>query len=133
MSYDAYMFFVDDVSFRAAPVEANLIGYDVFAGDAAASDWRKLNDEPLEAPVLTTSDLAMGESVRVRSVFDKGGSAMSEPVVTGLSSVALPDAENSMSEPEYYTTGGIRLLSRPTVPGVYIMRQGSDCRKIVVR
>lgn len=133
ISHDAYMFFIDDVSFTAAPVEASLIGYDVFAGDPETSDWRKLNAEPLTTPVMTTADVVQGESVRVRSVFDKGVSALSEPVVTGLSSVTVPGTEDNISEPEYYSTGGIRLSSRPTVPGIYIMRQGSSCRKIVVK
>lgn len=46
---------------------------------------------------------------------------------------AEPSAPSLTCAPEYYTIQGIRLHSRPTAPGIYIVRRGSLSSKLLIR
>lgn len=46
---------------------------------------------------------------------------------------AEPSAPSLTCAPEYYTIQGIRLPSRPTAPGIYIVRRGSLSSKLLIR
>ncbi len=53
-----------------------------------------------------------------------------QPSISGISAPALVD---TASETEYYNLNGIRLGSRPSVPGIYICRDCAGTSKIIIR
>lgn len=79
-----------------------------------------------------------GKSLDLTYVAYKSGFEPSQPVnlyineegTTALSSIAVDQPE---SEAEYFTIQGVRLSAAPTQSGVYILRNASGVKKIIVR
>ena len=54
-------------------------------------------------------------------------------IIPATVSVNTIEAERQDSQVEYYTLQGIRLHQKPTIPGIYIIRNGGETKKIVVK
>ena len=78
--------------------------------------------------------LKAGEDAYVTITLDgERSSLLINPVNEGpVTAIAGVDASASASRPLYFTPAGLAVDS-PSVPGLYILRQGSDVRKILVR
>ena len=133
VSHDAYMLFVDNVTFSAAPVETEFVGYDVYAGtDAEGTEWRKLNAEPLKVVDLVTSEIVDGERFRVHAVYANGAESVSEPYTirtSAIDEVGIEVGEDAL----YYDLRGIRLGGKPVARGLYIERRGGKSRTILIK
>ncbi len=44
----------------------------------------------------------------------------------------IPEADEAFGQAEYFTLGGTAIAARPSEPGIYIMRRGSQTRKIII-
>lgn len=132
VSHDQYMFFVDNVSFIAAPSTEVPIGYDILASDTSDGPWEQLNEAPVTDTCFSAASLADGVWVKVRANYASGVSADSSPGLIQVSGIE----ESGFDAPAvktYYDTRGIRVDGKPSAPGVYIERSGAAARRVVVR
>lgn len=53
-------------------------------------------------------------------------------VADGISAVT-PSSQSASDNADYYTLDGVKLTAKPTTPGMYIVRQNSQTRKVVVK
>jgi len=132
-SYDQYLLFVDDVTFEAGAIDTTIEGYDVYAGNANDDVWRKLNDNLLAEPKFETEEIESGENVRVDVHYANGCIVRSTPVLVEYS--GINDIIGNENTPAiYYDLNGRNLGTiRPEIPGIYVVRQGSATRKVVVK
>lgn len=133
-SLNKYLFFVDNVKFKAAGKEVPVIGYNVYGADSAddEAEWRLINDAPLTETVFDLENVG-SKYVRVHALFENGGETASSPFSleeSGLGSILL---DENKTDSEYYNLNGQRLSDRPAAPGVYIVRRGNTVSKIILR
>lgn len=150
-SFDCYALMVDDVEFDSRAAHSSLIGYRVYRdGEMFTSvdaDTRKVSD---------TMGAGQSAEYAVSAVYDNGESPLSERVkISGTDSVGSIDAERAIvrvSDCEIIITGAegqravlygadgvpvhscvcaVREVIR-AVPGVYVLRIGSESRKLVI-
>lgn len=126
-SINMFMFQVDDVEYIDAksPVpDLTLLGYNVYRDmDLVAENLPDIRTFTETAP----SGL---HNYQVSAVYVSGESKLSVPFSTGESGIRL-GGEN-LPEPVYYNLQGLR-VEKPVPGGIYIMRQGSTSRKVVIR
>lgn len=132
-SYDQNMLFIDNISFEAAPVETTVEGYDVYVGDADNAAWHRLNDSPVAETSLAVDALDADATLRVAARYANGCVAFSEPVSVKWAGIDIIAADSETAEPAYFDLRGVRLDSRPTAPGIYIMRRGTEVTKLLVK
>lgn len=134
ISYDKYMFRVDDVTYTPAKGSAlalNHQGYNVWR------DGVKLNDTPVTTAEYTDAAPAVNDSPKytyhVTALYDQGESRLSEPAYVDMSLLGI-DAVEAGYDPEatYYNLQGI-MIQKPSKGNIYIVRRASGTTKELLR
>lgn len=156
-SFEKLALLLDDVTYipaGAAPVELNLIGYHVYR------DGVRITDTPVAATSFNDSEAVDGQTYtyHVTAVYDKGESALCEPVSvmasSGISNIGGGNVSISVDGRDIVITGADSMQAdictpagmtvatascaaqtRITLPaaGLYIVRVGRKVAKVVVR
>ncbi|MCM1111175.1 MAG: choice-of-anchor J domain-containing protein [Clostridium sp.] len=128
-SNDCYFLVMDDFSFipAGAPRQIELKGYNVYRNGSL------LTSSPVSSTSFETTRQTGGDTYVVTAVYDRGESAPSNVVAFGYAEIDRVDADTPAADAEYWTIQGRRVDSRDLLPGVYLRRQGSKVRKIIIR
>lgn len=132
VSHDQYMLFLDNISFEAAPLSANITGYNIYTGEADSDNWVKLNSEPVKSPTFVTTDLDESKYLKVSAIMDNGCVTYSAPIPVKTSGVDMIYTDSDCDKTEYFDVNGTRINGYPSASGIYIVRNGSKVRKIVI-
>lgn len=121
---------------------------DIYLGDASDLSMRAATQNP-DATYRSISGLTE-TGCRVDGLLENGtfdyrvkavpvdNKSLSDSPWTAAGQFTLGDT-NSVTEvevavpAEYYTLQGLRLTARPTAPGIYIERRGSQARKVIIK
>lgn len=122
ISQSGYMLMLDDVSYERAVPAIEPDGYNVYCNGV------KANDELLTDCVFDHRPNVENSVYTVKAVYGDRESTASNEVSVNITGVDIVEAEEM--ETEYFTLQGIRV----TEPGcgVYIIRRGGECRKVVI-
>lgn len=120
-----YMFMLDDITFtpKGTPRNYTLLGYNIYRNDT------KVNDTPVVATSFATTRELETDRYFVTAVYDLGESVASNEVRVGLDGIETVDTDPA-SAIRWYDLRGIELPQAPTLPGIYLMRQGATVTKV---
>lgn len=122
ISQSGYMLMLDDVSYERAVPAIVPDGYNVYC------NGEKVNDELVTECVFDHKPEAENSRYTVKAVYGDRESTPSNEVLVNITGVGL--AEDDPAAVVYYNLQGIRVEN--PVSGVYIRRQGKECKKVVV-
>lgn len=87
----------------------------------------------LEGKILTLAPQAVGSRTLHFAVESNGKVVNKEMTVNVKETTGIRDIDASTeAEDIYYRTDGVRIDGRPSAPGVYILKQGTSVRKVVL-
>lgn len=150
-SSDSFMLMIDDVTYQpASSHNVDLIGYNVYR------DMVRINDAPVASPVFTDNDGDGDHTWVVTAVYEQGesrGSNAAQAGEVGIDAVGsasgisfgvrggmivVTGAENqhvTVSAADgklVFNAAGSSVTEIPVLPGIYVVRAGSETRKLVV-
>lgn len=125
ISLGKYVLMVDDVTYIGVgdPASFSINGYNVYR------DGIRLNDEPVEENEFVVENPVAGD-YQVSVLYSAGESRLSNAFNPEGLSVGTISAEQPQRA-ELFNLQGQR-VSNPA-PGIYIMRKGSESRKVIIR
>lgn len=88
--------------------------------------------QPIEYATGTSAVFSPDAAVRDRGVnhvevnLAEGYIALNPPVITGIDDISADDVPGV-----YYTVSGVRVNGTPDSPGIYIVKKGNACHKVV--
>ena len=91
------------------------------------SDNWKAEDVKVVAFVTRAADAVTDDNVLEMDVVGANDFALST-IVSGINDLSLDPSQTST--PDYFTLDGRHVGAAPTQPGIYILRQGGQCRKV---
>ena len=138
-SEDMYFVAIDDIEY--APAGGNpllqLQGYNVYRNGI------RLNTDLLTEPTFTDADYEPDTdyTYAVTAVYNKGESALSNPVDLRVVALGTVEATESADTPaEYFNLAGVRVATgtvgapKPALPaGIYLRRTAATTAKVVIR
>ena len=129
MSKDQYILFVDDITYRKAARDFRLLGYNVYRNGTLLTP----------TPVTTTTFEAAfaadkADTYEVSAVYNTGESRRSTAFWDGASAIGEITGDASAKAVEAYDLSGRKVDAARLLPGhVYLIRQGNQTRKVLVR
>lgn len=151
ISEDRFMLFVDDATFIPAGATHGLVveGYNVYR------DHQKITEQPVVATQFVDTDAPVGTCTYVVTVaYNNGESVASNEAVAAEAGVEVVEAVNAIvtaadskimvigadADVAIYQVNGVEVfagrgnrLDVPVAAGAYLVRIGSDVRKVIVR
>lgn len=152
VSYDAFMFFVDDVTYGAAgaePIDLTLVGYNIYKNGV------KLNEAPVTETSYVDAEGSADDLYQISVVYEEGESAATAAVKAETAligkvefgkanvkvearSIVVTGAEGNVN---VYTADGKMVYnaageSRNVInvaPGIYVVKTGKLVEKVIVK
>lgn len=152
VSYDAFMFFVDDVTYAAAgsePIDLTLVGYNIYKNGV------KLNEAPVTETSYVDAEGSADDLYQISVVYEQGETAATAAVKAETAligkveagkanvkvearSIVVTGAEGNVN---VYTADGKMVYNAAgegrnvinVAPGVYVVKTGKLVEKVIVK